>query len=507
MSSVLTEFRALMKSLISLWLLSIAGLLLLGWLALDSATLRSAHPERLQGHLIWLSLGLAGCLAMAQLRYTRLQQHGLPWLCYGVAVALLVLVLLPGLAEDINGARRWFRCGGQPSELAKLTLILALADYASCRLESMGRFKSGFLVPISAAGLMAGLIFREPDWGTAVLTMTVALAVLLVAGARWHYACALILAAGLLAIPLLQRHPERQARLRVFVERESGNHRDVWQVWHSVLSFAAGGIWGTSPGEGTHRYGFVAEQETDFIFSLVGEELGLAGTSTMVILYTSLIVLGVMIAWRVADPFGQLLVLGVTLMIGLQAIINLGVVTNILPNKGLPLPFVSYGGSNLVALLAGVGWVISVARYAPSAKAAAATLLERVSFLECGPTPAQPFTSPEIRHGGWFRRRLLRFYLGPHWTYWLAIRHAYQRPPVKDRCIQYGRIQRWLRTLVLRLLPGETRAALVALAAPAWPPTRAATLAETGFPASLAARKTRARLKRPRSCGRGRPCH
>ena len=213
----------------------------------------------------------------------------------------------------------------------------------------------------------------------------------------------------------------------MLVERMPGNHREVWQVWHSILSFAAGGALGKGPGQGTHKYGFVAEQETDFIFSLVGEELGWWGTSTVVLLYVSLVLSGLSIAWNVADAFGQLLVLGITFMIGLQALINLGVVTSLLPNKDLPLPFVSYGGSNLMALLAGVGCVVSVARYAPCAAALAAPLLERING-RCPPAPSPP-TVTSKRPLGWCKSRLMRFRYGPHWFYWISLRHPYQLPP------------------------------------------------------------------------------
>lgn len=447
-----------MKKLLVVWIASVAGLLLIGLLAIYSATARQVHPERFYSHTAWIAAGLAGGLVAASFHYSILQKWNLPRIFLGILILLLGLVLVPGIGEEINGSRRWFRFGGQPSEPAKLALILALADYGSRRLPSMNQFKLGFLAPAGMAGIVVGLIFLEPDWGTAILTGAVAMAVMISAGTCWRHVGSVVLSAVIGLAILIQSHPERLRRLPILVEQMPGNHHEVWQVWQSLLSFSAGGWWGTSPGLGGHKYGFVAEQETDFILSLVGEELGFLGTSAVVILFVSLLGAGIGIVWRIKDPFGQLLVIGITFMIGLQAFINIGVVTSILPCKGLPLPFISYGGSNLVCLLTAAGCVISVARFAPSAALAHLPILAQVNPQ----APARAVSNPAIleRSPNLVERGLFRICYGPHWTYWTSLQHHYQLPPQGGMIRPRSGFHRWLMKRCARRLPERVRTTL-----------------------------------------------
>jgi hypothetical protein len=207
-------------------------------------------------------------------------------------------------------------------------------------------------------------------------------------------------------------------------------------------------------GEGSHKYGYVAEQETDFILSLVGEELGFVGCTLVVILYVIVVLAGVMIAWRVNDPFGQLLVVGFTFSLGLQALINIAVVTSTLPNKGLPLPFLSYGGSNLVCLLAGVGWVISVARLAPRDNEDAIPLLDKLNGCTRANLSTGSPTSPVPPRVSWWRRRVLRWRYGPAWPCRMNLRYTYQLPPKNHHPQSGGK----LPFLVTRL--AQTRSSL-----------------------------------------------
>ncbi len=418
-----------MKKLLIILIMSLAGLILLGVLFLYSATVREHHPERFYNHIKWLAIGLPGCAIAASVRYTRLRSYHIPEIILGVAILLLGLVLHPRLSLAINGAHRWFSFG-QPSEFAKLALILALADFTARNLASMDQFKRGFLWPVSWAGLVALLIFLEPDWGTSILTGAVAMIILTVGGTRWRYVFAAALMAGILIYYQLQRHPEKLSRLHILVEQEKTPLPGLDQVRHSVYSFARGGITGEGVGLGKHKYDFVPEEQTDFILTLIGEERGLVGTSTVVGLFLCLVMSGILIGWRVHDSFGQLLVWGIVFTIGLQAVINIGVVTNILPNKGLPLPFISYGGSNLVCLLIGIGLVISVGRFAPRADVKTRPVLECLPQSETSEVfsirPSNPPVRQSILH-----RMLLRLCFGPYWPYWLAIHHDYQRPPAK----------------------------------------------------------------------------
>ena len=353
-----------MKAPTQIIVLSVAMLLLLGTLAGFSATTYQPSLERFGWHLAWVALGGAGFALTARLNYARLQAYHLP--AWGLAGAglLLLAVLIPGVGVVRNGAARWLLFG-QPSEIAKLALILFLADYGARHQGQMNERWTGFLRPMLLVGMILALVFFEPDWGTATLMAAVSLAMLAVAGTHgWHLFCALIVGAELGAL-LLLHNPLRLERLLAFLDPEKYRDGIGWQGWHSVVALGNGGWFGTMLGEGSHKNGFVPEQSTDFVLSLIGEELGFASTLGVVLLFGLILYGGGRIAWHVSDPFGQLLATGLTVLIGLQAFINIGVVTSSLPNKGIALPFVSYGGSNLVCLLTGLGVLISVARHGP----------------------------------------------------------------------------------------------------------------------------------------------
>jgi cell division protein FtsW len=348
---------------------SVAALLLLGVLMLNSATVSEPVPHRLYAHLIWLAGGVGCALAAAAVDYKKLSRKAGPALLLGLAWLLLVVLFVPGVGVLVNGARRWLPSGGQPSEFAKLALIVWLAQYGTIHQDRMREAGIGFFRPGLLCGLTAGLIFVEPDWGTAILVGTVSLAMLLLAGARWRFIVGFISVALPVLAVLVMYNPVRLARVLSFTDPERFQDGIGWQGWHSVLSIGLGGLWGTLCGEGAHKFGFVPEQQTDFIFSLIGEELGLIGTTIVLILFVNITMTGVRIAWRITDCFGQLLASGVSLLIGLQALINMGVCTSSLPNKGIPLPLISYGGSSLVCVLVLVGLLVSIAFHAPLAPA------------------------------------------------------------------------------------------------------------------------------------------
>jgi cell division protein FtsW len=263
-----------------------------------------------------------------------------------------------------NGAVRWLFFG-QPSEFAKLALIIFLADYASGRQNRMQERNAGFIYPAALAGVTVLLVFLEPDWGTAALLAVVSFAILAVAGTHWGYLLSGAIAGAELFGLLLLRNPLRMERFLAFLDPEKYKDGIGWQGWHAMLALGTGGWAGTFFGEGIHKNGFVPEQQTDFVLSLLGEETGFVGVSLVLLLFVVILLCGVNIAWRVSDPFGQLLASGITVLIGLQALINIGVVTSSLPNKGIALPFVSYGGSSLLCMLSCLGLLISVARHGP----------------------------------------------------------------------------------------------------------------------------------------------
>jgi cell division protein FtsW len=426
-----------MKRICLVLLFCVASLLVLGVVLLNSATITQNPPYRFHSHLAWLGIGLGCCIAMSLCDYTALRRNYLQRILMAGALVLLVLVLVPGLGVEVQGGRRWLRIGGQPSEFAKLALIIALADYGARHQLRMSERNIGFLFPGLIAGAVIVLVFFEHDWGTAVLIGALTIAMLLIAGTSWGYILpAVIIGAELFAL-LLLHNPLRLARFLSFTDPERFQHGVGWQGWHSVLAIGSGGLHGTFFGRGINTI-YVPERETDFIFSLVGEELGFFGATAVVILFVAIVIAGMRIAWRITDPFGQLLASGITLLIGLQAFINIGVATSSLPNKGISLPFVSYGGSNLIVMLTAIGLLISVARRAPvmpeyqldeasnKNKRPFATPTRAIPNTKAGDCRAVLRRHPRAR--GW--KRLAVWKRRPHVPrFYLPPQHSYQCPP------------------------------------------------------------------------------
>jgi cell division protein FtsW len=333
------------------------------------SALGPSHPvgaSFLLSQLVWCVLGLIGCVAAASSDYRRLKKIS-PWVL-GVAAVLLVLVFVPGIGVLRGGGRRWIGFGRlphfQPSELAKLALVLFLAFYGERYQRYMGGFKKGLLIPGCAALPVLALIFFEPDRGCAILLAAVCGVMLIVAGARLSLTIGpgLLLAGGLVVSFL--HDPMRLHRIMAWIHPEQNKEGVGYQAYEAMIALGSGGWFGLGLGNGRQKLGFIPEHHTDFIFSIIGEELGLLATMTVLLLFIALVACGIYIARRSQDTFGLLMGAGITFMIGLQAFINMGVVTSLLPNKGMPLPFISYGGSNLLLMLVSVGFLISIARFA-----------------------------------------------------------------------------------------------------------------------------------------------
>jgi cell division protein FtsW len=252
----------------------------------------------------------------------------------------------------------------QPSELAKLAVVIALAHYVERYQRQIPTLRGGLLVPGVFVGVVLVLIFLQPDWGTMLLLAAVSGVVLLVGGVRWLHVVPLGFAAVVGFAMMLMNDPVRLRRVLGWLDTEGSKSGVGYQTWQSMLAFGSGGWTGVGLGGGMQKYGYVPEHDTDFIFPVVGEELGLVFTLGVVVAFMILVVCGIYIAWHARDTFGMLLGTGLTFLIGLQAFINMGVVTNVLPNKGLPLPFISRGGSNLVVMMVCVGFLIGIARRA-----------------------------------------------------------------------------------------------------------------------------------------------
>ena len=344
-------------------ILSVAGLLTFGMVMLYSSVLYGGDQSYLIKQLAWSAMGLLLCLATALTDYRLLKKFF--WIPVVGSLILLALVLHPEFGKEYNGARRWFRVGAygfQPSELGKLGLIIFVAWYGDRYKRFMPTFLRGLALPGLVIGCFLGLIFVEPDRGTTVLLAAVSVVMLLIAGAQWKFVIPPIITGAVLLGISLSVDEMRMARLEAWFDPEAAKNGAGFQTWLSLLALGSGGIEGLGLGNGRQKLGFLPLKESDFIFSIIGEELGLVACLAVVIVFMVLVIAGVFIAARARDNFGFLLGSGIVFLIGLQAFINIGVVTNTLPNKGLALPFISYGGTSLLMKLVCVGILISIAR-------------------------------------------------------------------------------------------------------------------------------------------------
>ena len=281
------------------------------------------------------------------------------------AVVSLILVLLPAIGSAHGGARRWFELGGfnlQPSELAKLALVLYLAHSLTKKGELVRRFGTGFLPHVIIAGVVAGLVVLEPDYGTAVLLGVILFVMLLAGGARALH----LVGAASLALPVVvwgaMSADYRWARVTTFLHPWLDAQRGGFQLVQSLIAFGSGGLWGVGLGAGRQKMFYLPGAHTDFIFSVIGEELGLVGALGVVALFGLVALGGFRVAWRHPDRYAANLATGLTSLLVLQAVVNMAVTVGILPTKGIPLPFLSYGGSALVTSMIEMGLLLAVAR-------------------------------------------------------------------------------------------------------------------------------------------------
>jgi cell division protein FtsW len=282
-----------------------------------------------------------------------------------IALFLLVLVLIPHLGVSVKGSRRWLGFGAarlQVSEFAKLAMVFCMAHYLALNQTRIGDFKRGYLYPLAIIGAFAGLILLEPDFGTAALALSVGLILLFLAGAKWRYILPTIgLSAAAFAV-LVAHNPNRLRRFTAFLDVEGNRQGGTYQLYQSLEAFAAGGIGGAGLGQGRQQINFLPEAHTDFIFAVVGEELGMWFTLGVVGVFAVIFVAGLAHLRRAPNLFHFLLTAGCLLLMCLQSIINLGVVTGVLPTKGMSLPFISAGLSNLLLMGLLVGILVNTQR-------------------------------------------------------------------------------------------------------------------------------------------------
>ena len=319
----------------------------------------------LKKQLFWAFLGGGLLWAALRLDYRRLERLVVPLLV--VSIALLVLVLLPPFGQAINGTRRWFRIGPlsfQPVELAKFALVLYLASFLTRRAAALRSFWQGLFPILLVAGTMALLTFVQPDLGNSLALVVLTLVLAYLAGAPFkHMAWVAAAALPLVALAVALK-PYRWRRMVAFVNPWDDPQGSGFQIIQSFLALGSGGLTGRGLGGSKQKLFYLPEPYTDFIFAIVGEELGLIGAVCVIALFAVLIWRGLRVGLRAPDPFGSYLALGLTVMLATQTLVNLGVVMGALPTKGLPLPFVSFGGSALLMTMFSAGVLLNISQHA-----------------------------------------------------------------------------------------------------------------------------------------------
>lgn len=339
------------------------ALTVFGWLVLFSSTLgyREDSYFFIKRQLIWS--GIAFVVGFIAYTVNLESIRRLIWVAVAVAVVFQVAVLIPGIGIEVNGARRWIDLGFmrmQVSELAKLGIIFGLAHYLGTYTRHISTFWKGFVLPFGLLGLFCGLIILQPDFGTTAVCGVVGASMLFVAGVRWRFLIPTALMAVAAFALMVWQDPIRLRRITTFIDVEAHRADGTYQLWQGMLAFVSGGLWGVGPGQGRQQMSYLPEAHTDFIFSMVGEEYGLI--ATMGVLVSFLVIFMVMVRnlSRCANLYQSMLLLGCGMFVTLQAVINVGVVTGCLPTKGLSLPFISYGGSNLLLMFFLTGIMMNI---------------------------------------------------------------------------------------------------------------------------------------------------
>ena len=350
---------------------AVLGLLAIGTLMVFSASSAEAlqHFQNpyyyLERQLLWVALGLLAMWIMSRIDYWRLPRFAL-W-AFGLSIVGLMMVLVPHVGLDINGARRWVKFGPltiQPSEAAKLAMVLMFAWLLARHQERLHDLWHGLVPMVVMAGLVLGLVMAEPDLGTTVAIAATFFVMLFVAGMENKH----ILGLGAVAIPAaawaMFSAAYRRQRLLAFLDPWKHPLGSGFHTIQALLALGSGGLFGVGLGHSLQAFGYLPEDYTDFIFAVLGEELGLLGTLTVIALFLVLAWRGYRAAMRAPDVFSGLLAVGLTTMIVIQAAINIGVVTATLPVTGITLPFISYGGSSLLLSLLGIGVLMNITRHA-----------------------------------------------------------------------------------------------------------------------------------------------
>lgn len=325
----------------------------------------------LKRQAMWIGLGLGAMWLAHSIHYQRLRAYTTPLRL--LSAVCMVAVLIPGIGRVAGGARRWIAMGPlsfQPVEIAKLALVIYLSHFATRRGEGIRNFQTGLLPPLAITGAFGLLVLRQPDMGSALLLGAVTMGVLFLAGARLlHLAAVTLAAVPAITLAVVVAH-YRLARVLAFLDPWRDPQGSGFHIIQSLLAFGSGGMFGVGLGASRQKFFYLPERHTDFIFAILGEELGLLGTMGLVLLFAIVAYRGWCIARAAPDRFGALLASGITASIVVQALLNMGVATGVLPVTGIPLPLVSFGGSSLIVTMVQIGILLNISQYAHASASA-----------------------------------------------------------------------------------------------------------------------------------------
>ncbi len=348
--------------------ISVILLVVLGLIMLASTSVWVESAESKYSHLkkqsIWTGVGTVAAFVAAVVDYRFLKKHAK--LIFFGSLILLALCYVPGVKHTVNGETRWIKLPVlgqfQPSEAAKIGVVIALCSYLALFQSEARTFKKGFIIPMLIIVVPVILIFFEKDMGTAVGLAATCLGILFIAGTRIRYLVITAISgmSGLFVMVFI--NPNRWDRITSFMDLEANKLGSGLQQWRSILAFSNGGANGLGLGNGAEKHGYLPYAHTDFIFPMIGEELGLWFTLGTVLCFVIIAVYGIGVGIYAADAFGRLLAIGITGLVVIPSMMNIAVTTGLLPNTGLPLPFVSYGGTNLVFTLIAIGVLVSIHR-------------------------------------------------------------------------------------------------------------------------------------------------
>ncbi len=351
-----------------LWLFTVTLLLAAGGIVMVYSASSILAQERfgdsyffVRKQVLFAAVGIAAMVLLSRIPYTGFRHLAYPGIF--LAITLLVLLAVPGFGVRAGGATRWLRLGGfafQVSEVVKVFLVIFLAAFLSRKEEHMGDFRRVFPVPLAFLAVIVLLVLRQPDFGTSALLCAIAFFLFYLAGCRITHLAGLLLLALPGAAYVLVFEPYRLKRLLAFLKPWEHASDSGFHIVQSFISFGSGGLFGVGLGNSTQKLFYLPEPHTDFILAVVAEETGLVGVSVLLVLFLVLITRGFVIASRSEDRFGFTLASGLTALIALEVFINMGCAMGLLPTKGLPLPFISYGGTSLIVSLAVMGILMNI---------------------------------------------------------------------------------------------------------------------------------------------------